>query len=119
MDDREKLEIKREERRRRRVRSQITAYAVLAVMILIIAAGIALGIDYLTKRQKETEQKTQESQNMIEDLLGEEEEISTPEPTPPPRKSVLQLFSHPHRAALYKRRFTGAKELYSCSDPDK
>lgn len=83
MDDKEILrQEKREARRRRRIRNQVIAYIVLIILILAAAAGVVFGMDFLTGIQKEEEQRRQESQDIIDDILGEEDSIPTPGPTP-------------------------------------
>lgn len=92
MDGKKELDRqKREDRRKRRIRNQIMAYIVMVVFILVLAAGIVLGVNWLLKEQKDVQQREQEQhqeeqqekQDMIEDLLSSEEEIiATPEPAP-------------------------------------
>lgn len=100
MDSRDELQSKRrEERKKRRVRNQIIAYIVTVLLILALAAGIVFGVNYLLKGRQDTGQNRQEAQqsqpqeslpdeqqekqDMINDLLADEDEITiTPEPTP-------------------------------------
>lgn len=82
MGDRDSRQDKRELRRRRRVRNQIIAYTVLVVMILMMAAGIVFGVQFLTENWQGEESPEQESEEIIKEILASEEEIATPEPTP-------------------------------------
>lgn len=84
MDKSEKQQEKREERRKRRVRSQVLAYSVLTILILALATGIVYGVLWVTKQRQDTDQKEQENQDIIDELLASEEEIPTVEPTPEP-----------------------------------
>lgn len=79
MDERQE---KREFRRKRRIRSQVAAYAVLIILLLIAAAGIVFGVKQLTKSREAAEQEAQDKQDKIEELFSSEEAIATPEPTP-------------------------------------
>lgn len=100
MDSRDELQSKRrEERKKRRIRNQIIVYIVMLILILAMAAGIVFGVSYLLGRKGDTGQNRQEAQqnqpqeslpdeqqekqDLINDLLADEEEITiTPEPTP-------------------------------------
>lgn len=73
---------KREARRKRRIRNQIIAYIVLIILILAAAAGVVFGVDFLKGIQNEEERRQQESQDIIDDILGEEDVIPTPGPAP-------------------------------------
>lgn len=79
---------RREARRKRRVRNQALAYATVAVLIIAFAAGIVLGVRYLTGQSRRQEQ---EKQNQVGDLLGDEESIETPEPSSEPEETVEEL----------------------------
>ena len=92
MDGKKELDRqKREARKKRRIRNQIIAYIVMALFILILAAGIVFGVNWLLKERKDRgaqeqeqrQEEQQEKQDMIDELLSSEEEIiMTPEPTP-------------------------------------
>ncbi len=106
MDDRvQSQQEKREARRKRRIRNQIIAYAVMILLILAMAAGVVYGIQFVrTYSQRQEEQKkpnegdgenqqgTQDgeqnnnqnsNQDVIDEILSSEEEIIKPEePTP-------------------------------------
>jgi len=87
MSDKERVQQdKREARRKKRIRSQIAAYSVLVVLILGLAAGIVMGVNYLISQHKEAvkEEEEQEKQTQIDEILTSEEELATPEPTPDP-----------------------------------
>lgn len=66
---------RRAERRKRRVRNQILAYLTVIVFIVAAAAGIVYGVRYLTQ---ESQDREQEKQEQVNDLLGQEEEITEP-----------------------------------------
>lgn len=85
MDDKqqEKQE-KREARRKRRVRNQVIAYLGVLVITTAAAVGIVLGVRYLTEARRAAEEDQQNSQAVLEEMIGNEEEIRTPEPTPTP-----------------------------------
>lgn len=83
MNDKEQLQLeKRKARKKRRVRAQITTYAVLAVMILAVAVGIVFGARFLlTYRQEKNQEEQGEGEgNKIDDLLSSENDLATPEP---------------------------------------
>ncbi|MCI9320220.1 MAG: beta-N-acetylhexosaminidase [Lachnospiraceae bacterium] len=75
-------EERREVRRKRRLRNQIVAYITVIALILLMAAGIVLGIGKLTAGRGEAEQESQASQEVLNQILADEEIIQTPEPTP-------------------------------------
>ncbi len=92
MDGREEQQKKREDRRKRRVRSQIAAYSLTGILILGLAAGIVFGVNSLLEGRKNLEQEREEEQQSkqesVEESLSEEEEsIPTPEPEPTPEPS--------------------------------
>lgn len=89
MDNRDQ-EAKREERRKRRVRSQVVAYIVLVVLILAIGTGIAYGVLVVMKDRQAAEQKEQENQKLIDEMLASEEAIASVEPTPVPTPEVVE-----------------------------
>lgn len=105
MSDKEQIrQEKREVRRKRRIRNQIAAYAVLIILLLAAAAGIVYGVNALMEKagngEKDVQQGSDENdisdsggekQDMIEDLLGQEEAIPTPEPVPEPTPEVVEL----------------------------
>ena len=75
---------RREYRHKRRMRNQFLAYGGLIVLIGVIAAGIVLGVKYLTTertvRQEEAIQQSQEKQQeKVEEYFASEESISIPE----------------------------------------
>lgn len=92
MEDKKELDRqKREARKKRRVRNQIVAYIVMVLFLLVLAAGIVFGVNWLLKErrgaqqreQEQQQQEQQEKQDMIEEILSSEEEsIMTPEPAP-------------------------------------
>lgn len=70
---------RREERRRRRQRNQISAYVTLLVMIAIVAAGIVLGVKFITQNVGSRPAPEGDVQSKVDELLGTEETISEPE----------------------------------------
>lgn len=73
---------KREARRRRRLRNQIAAYITVIVLILAVAAGIVFAVGKLTAGREEARRESQESREILDQMLASEEAIQTPEPTP-------------------------------------
>lgn len=85
---------KREARRKRRIRNQIAAYGVMAILILAAAAGIVYGIKFVKSythtedndiedNQEEGKGEDQNpNQDLIDQMLSSEEDIVKPEPTP-------------------------------------
>lgn len=82
MDEKEQVQWeKRKVRRKRRIRSQIAAYTVLAVVIMALAAGIVFGARFLLSySQEKKQQEEQDRQDKINDLLSTEEDLVTPKP---------------------------------------
>lgn len=78
----EKQQEKREARRRRRVRNQIISYVVMGMLVLLIAAAAIFAVREIAKNRDREKEAVQSSQSAIEDMLGTEEAIQTPEPTP-------------------------------------
>lgn len=69
---------KREIRRKRRKRSQMAAYTIVAILILILAVGIAVGVSLITGMSR----NQAEQQNRLDEILSSEETITVPtEPT--------------------------------------
>lgn len=81
MGNNDKLQNRRELRRKRRVRNQIISYVILTVLISAAAAGIVFATGYLLSDSKTTEQEA-ENKELIDDMLADEESIATPEPVP-------------------------------------
>lgn len=75
---------KRELRRKRRQRSQIIAYTVVGIMILVLAAGIAFAVSKITGMSRNQE----EQQSRLEEMLASEETIQTPTE---PQETVEEL----------------------------
>lgn len=70
---------RREARRKRRTRNQIAAYAALLAMIALVAAGVVLGVKFIT--ESAAKEKPEESnQAMLESIMASETAIETPEP---------------------------------------
>lgn len=65
---------KREIRRKRRQKNQTVAYAVVAILILLMAAGIAFAVSKITGMSRDHE----EQQNMLDEMLSAEETITAP-----------------------------------------
>lgn len=70
---------RREVRRKRRHRSQVTAYVTLFCMIAAAAAGVVVGVKLFTE-QNSTKEQTEPGQN-IADMLEEEDPIEIEEST--------------------------------------
>lgn len=68
---------RREARRKRRIRNQIMAYATVIVFLLLFAAGIVFGVQYLTQESKKNESEKQEQ---VQQMIGTEESLSEMEP---------------------------------------
>ena len=82
-EQQDKLQERREFRRRRRIRNQILAYIVLIIVVAAAFAGAVFGVRQFNKEKQDAQDEIQQSQEKIEDILGEEEKIEpTPEPTP-------------------------------------
>ncbi|MCM1111940.1 MAG: hypothetical protein NC399_01665 [Muribaculum sp.] len=79
---------KREARRKRRVRNQALAYVTVAVLTIAFAAGIVLGVRYLAGQSRRQEQ---EKQSQVEELLGGEESMETPESSSETEENVPEL----------------------------
>lgn len=77
---------KREARRKRRIRNQLFAYLVVVVFILVLAAGIVFGVQYLTKAAKNNEEA---KQDQVDQMLGEEETLEVPESEPESTEEIV------------------------------
>ena len=82
MGNNDKLQNRRELRRKRRVRNQIISYVVLILLILTAAVGIVFATRRLLFDSKSARQEETENKELINDILAEEESIATPEPVP-------------------------------------
>ncbi len=83
-------EERREYRRKRRVRNQIIAYAVLFVMIALVSIGSVEMMKRSAMREQAIEETHENNMAMIDEMIAEEEEIivppaTTPKPTEPPK----------------------------------
>ncbi|MGN0331034.1 MAG: glycoside hydrolase family 3 protein [Kineothrix sp.] len=74
MEDDRNWDERREYRRRRRVRSQIMAYAVVGIFLVAMAAGAVFGIGVISDRIKEKKQ-AEELARQLEEMSQEEEAI--------------------------------------------
>ena len=83
MDNREQ-QARREARKKRRRRNQIMVYAVFLILILAIGTGMGFGVFALMKNRKAADEKEQDNQELIEEMLATEESIPSVEPTPDP-----------------------------------
>lgn len=77
---------KREIRRKRRIKSQVTAYIVTILCLLALAAGIVFGVRYLTQQREAAEQ---ERQDKIDEMLSAAEPSATAEPVPETTPEVV------------------------------
>lgn len=82
MGNNDRQQNRREIRRKRRVRNQIISYTVLIILLLIAAVGIVYATKHLLSARETAEREEEESKELINDILGEEESIATPEPAP-------------------------------------
>lgn len=69
---------RREARKKRRQRNQIAAYVSLILLIAAAAAGIVLGVRFLTQKSAEAKQ---EKEAKVDQILATEETIQEQEPT--------------------------------------
>ena len=83
MDNREQ-QARREARKKRRRRNQIMVYAVFLILILAMGTGMGFGVFALMKNRKAADEKEQDNQELIEEMLATEESIPSVEPTPDP-----------------------------------
>ncbi len=81
MDSREQQD-RREARRKKRLRSQIMVYTVFLLVILALGTGIGYGVYALANDRKAAEEKEQDNQELIEEMLATEESLPSVEPTP-------------------------------------
>ncbi len=81
MDSREQQD-RREARRKKRLRSQIMVYTVFLLVILALGTGIGYGVYALANGRKAAEEKEQDNQELIEEMLATEESLPSVEPTP-------------------------------------
>lgn len=85
MDDKQqRKEEKRIARRKRRVRNQVMAYLAVIVLILALAGGIVIAVRQFTSESERQQEAQESSQEKIEEILAEEEDIEVPTPTPEP-----------------------------------
>lgn len=78
-DKRQTQEERRELRRKRRIRSQILAYAALILLIVAAAGAVAAGVRQIAKAAGQRQQAQEDNQAMLEGMLDEEEALQTPE----------------------------------------
>lgn len=74
MDSREQQD-RREARRKKRLRSQIMVYTVFLLVILALGTGIGYGVYALANGRKAAEEKEQDNQELIEEMLATEESL--------------------------------------------
>ena len=93
MDSREQQD-RREARRKKRLRSQIMVYTIFLLVILALGTGIGYGVYALANGRKAAEEKEQDNQELIEEMLATEENLPsiepTPDPTPEPTPEVVE-----------------------------
>ena len=93
MDNKEQQD-RREARRKKRLRSQIMVYTVFLLVILALGTGIGYGVYALANGRKAAEEKEQDNQELIEEMLATEESLPSvepaPEPTPEPTPEVVE-----------------------------
>ncbi|MDR0949477.1 MAG: glycoside hydrolase family 3 protein [Lachnospiraceae bacterium] len=94
---------KREARRKRRIRSQIAAYSVLLVLLALVASGLVLGIDFISRYAASHDQEalpettqvlppTQES-TVPPPTPSSEQETSTEPPEPTPQEQLDEMIN--------------------------
>ena len=93
MDNKEQQD-RREARRKKRLRSQIMVYTVFLLVIVALGTGIGYGVYALMESRKASEEKEQDNQELIEEMLATEENLPsiepTPEPAPEPTPEVVE-----------------------------
>ncbi len=93
MDNKEQQD-RREARRKKRLRSQIMVYTVFLLVIVALGTGIGYGVYALMENRKASEEKEQDNQELIEEMLATEESLPsiepTPDPTPEPTPEVVE-----------------------------
>lgn len=88
----EELEEKREARRRRRIHSQILAYSVVILFIILVAGGVVFTVNYLTKVADERDSAhRQQQQNAVDNLLQTEGTLETPPQESEEEPPVVEL----------------------------
>lgn len=92
----DKLQQRREIRRKRRQRNQILAYAAVLVMIALVGFGIVCGVKYLAERQEQARQAAQEQQESQQAMLeqqfaSEEERLEVPQEETETQETIPEL----------------------------
>jgi beta-N-acetylhexosaminidase len=102
MDHKQEQE-RREIRRRRRIRNQIGAYAILLLCIGAMAAAITLGTNWMKQRQ--TQENEIEREEVLEEILASEE--SLPEPGPSIETPPTEMVEEPSPEELLDEMING------------
>lgn len=78
---------RREARRKRRIRNQAMAYATVLLFLVVVAAGVVFGVNYLTAESKK---KAQENQDKLDAMIGTEEALPEPSSEPSTEETVAE-----------------------------
>lgn len=84
MENTNEFEERRQLRRKRRQRSQITAYVILFCIIALVAVGIVQCARFLAKNNQEDDGEQKNTQSSIDELISSEELITPPTASPEP-----------------------------------
>lgn len=92
----DKLQQRREIRRKRRQRNQILAYAAVLVMIALVGFGVVCGVKYMTGRQEQARQAALEQQESQQAMLeqqfaSQEESLEAPQEETESQETVPEL----------------------------
>lgn len=92
----DKLQQRREIRRKRRQRNQILAYAAVLVMIALVGFGVVCGVKYMTGRQEQDRQAALEQQESQQAMLeqqfaSQEESLEAPQEETESQEAVPEL----------------------------
>ncbi|MBO5282983.1 MAG: beta-N-acetylhexosaminidase [Lachnospiraceae bacterium] len=92
----DKLQQRREIRRKRRQRNQILAYAAVLVMIALVGFGVVCGVKYMTGRQEQARQAALEQQESQQAMLeqqfaSQEESLEAPQEEAESQETVPEL----------------------------
>lgn len=72
------------------MRNQILAYLVLLILILALAGAIVVAVKQIVSESQRQQNAQEDSQEKIDGMLGDEEDIVVPTPTPEPPVEMTQ-----------------------------